>query len=118
MSTSHDKGSYPDDQKRIAPLHDTAAHAHESGAQSHGKQEYETGHERSRRALEHSPSPQPHAGQENGGRFNEHGIAMFGHEDIATLAHKLWQAKGCPAESADADWLEAAKELRARADAS
>jgi hypothetical protein len=27
---------------------------------------------------------------------NEHGIAIFGHEDIATLAYTLWQGRGGP----------------------
>jgi hypothetical protein len=46
---------------------------------------------------------------------NEHGVALFGHEDIATLAHRLWQDRGCPDGSPDEDWFHAAHELRARA---
>jgi hypothetical protein len=45
---------------------------------------------------------------------NEHGIATFGHEDIAALAHALWQARGCPEGSPEEDWFQAAHELRAR----
>jgi hypothetical protein len=45
---------------------------------------------------------------------NEHGIATFGHEEIAALAHTLWQARGCPEGSSEEDWFQAAHQLRAR----
>jgi hypothetical protein len=45
---------------------------------------------------------------------NEHGIGNFGHEDIAALAHALWQARGCPEGSPEEDWFHAVQELRAR----
>jgi len=45
---------------------------------------------------------------------NEHGIAIFGHEDIAALAYAIWQARGCPDGSPEEDWFHAAQELRAR----
>ena len=45
---------------------------------------------------------------------NEHGLATFGHEDIAGLAHALWQARGCPEGSPEQDWFHAVQELRAR----
>ena len=48
--------------------------------------------------------------------MNEHGIATFGHEDIAALAHALWQARGCPEGSPEEDWFQAAQELRARSE--
>ena len=35
-------------------------------------------------------------------------------DDIAVLAHKLWEARGCPDGSPEADWFQAAQELRAR----
>jgi hypothetical protein len=44
-----------------------------------------------------------------------HGIAAFGHREIAALAHKLWQARGCPEGSPEEDWFEAVKELRSHA---
>jgi hypothetical protein len=44
---------------------------------------------------------------------NEHGVATFGHSDIAELAHALWQARGCPQGSPEVDWFHAAHELRA-----
>ena len=48
--------------------------------------------------------------------LNEHGIATFGHEDIAALAYALWQARGCPEGSPEEDWFHAAQELRSRAE--
>jgi hypothetical protein len=41
---------------------------------------------------------------------------MFGHDDIARLAHELWQGRGCPQGSPEEDWFRAAHELRARAE--
>ena len=45
---------------------------------------------------------------------NEHGFAVFGHQDIAALAHALWESRGCPEGSPEEDWFRAAQELRAR----
>ena len=33
------------------------------------------------------------------------------HEQIASLAYSLWQARGCPEGSPNIDWIEAEKEL-------
>jgi len=44
----------------------------------------------SRQALEHSQQAYEQSGQANLRAVNEHGIAVFGHEDIAILAHALW----------------------------
>jgi Protein of unknown function (DUF2934)/DDE domain len=44
----------------------------------------------------------------------ENGIATFGHDDIAAVAHELWQARGCPDGSPQEDWFHAAEELRSR----
>ncbi|HEY3742490.1 MAG TPA: DUF2934 domain-containing protein, partial [Bryobacteraceae bacterium] len=44
-----------------------------------------------------------------------HGIATFGHAQIAELAYELWESKGRPDGTADEDWYEAARQLRARA---
>jgi hypothetical protein len=43
-----------------------------------------------------------------------HGIVAFGHNEIAALAYELWQNRGCPEGSPEADWFQAAKELRSR----
>jgi hypothetical protein len=37
------------------------------------------------------------------------------YQEIAQLAYHRWVARGCPGGSAEADWLEAEQELRARA---
>jgi len=34
--------------------------------------------------------------------------------EIAELAYALWQSRGCPSNSADADWLEAEEIVRQR----
>jgi hypothetical protein len=44
-----------------------------------------------------------------------HGIAAFGHNEIAALAHEFWQGRGCPTGSPDEDWFRAVEELRSRA---
>jgi len=36
--------------------------------------------------------------------------------DIAVLAYQLWQARGCPVGSPEADWFQAEQQLRARLD--
>jgi len=33
------------------------------------------------------------------------------HEQIASLAYALWQARGCPEGSSDVDWLQAEEGL-------
>ena len=116
MSTRYNNGSHYENHQRAAELHDIAAHAHRSAAEAHEKQDHETGQERSRQALEHSRVAHQHTEQTHPGAVNEHGIAIFGHEDIAALAHSLWQARGCPEGSPEEDWLEAAQQLRARAE--
>ena len=35
------------------------------------------------------------------------------HRSIGELAYQLWQARGCPPGSAEQDWLEAERQLRA-----
>ena len=54
----------------------------------------------------------PGEAQQNG--LNEHGFAMFGHREIAALAHQLWELRGCPEGSPDEDWAHAAQQLRDR----
>jgi hypothetical protein len=50
----------------------------------------------------------------HGAAVNEHGMAIFGHAEIAELAHSLWEGRGCPEGSPEEDWLQAAHDLRAR----
>ena len=95
-------------------MHDIAAHAHRDAAEAHEKQDHQTGQEHSRQALEHSQQAYMHSEQAHRAAANEHGIATFGHQDIAALAYALWQARGCPEGSPEEDWFHAAHELRAR----
>jgi hypothetical protein len=38
----------------------------------------------------------------------------LGEQDIAALAHELWQARGCPDGSPQEDWFQAVELLRSR----
>jgi hypothetical protein len=116
MSTRYSHGSHYENHQRAAELHDNAAHAHRSAAEAHEKQDHQTGQELSRQALEHSQQAFEQTGQVHRSAVNEHGIATFGHEDIATLAYALWQARGRPEGSPEEDWFRAAQELRARSE--
>ncbi len=108
MFTRYNNGSHYENHQRAAELQDGAAHAH-GVAEQQGKGEHLTGHEHSRQALEHDAQRPTHPAE------NAHGIATFGHADIAALAYELWQAKGCPHGSSEEDWFHAAAELRSRA---
>jgi hypothetical protein len=104
------QGSHYENHPRAAELHNEGVHAH-TVAEQQGKQDHLTGHEHSRQAHEHAQEAHQHPQ----GATVGHGIAAFGHDEIATLAHELWQARGCPEGSADEDWFHAVKELRSRA---
>jgi hypothetical protein len=110
MSTRYNNGSHYENHQRAKELHDGAEHAHRTGEQ-HGQQEHLTGHEHTRQTLEHSPDSEPHPWEANG----NHRVAEFGHDDIATLARELWEARGCPEGSPEEDWFQAVKQLRSRA---
>ena len=110
MSTQTKDASQRDTRQQAAEIHDNAAHAHDV-AEHQGKQDHLTGHEQSRQAEEHSH----HAHQPAEAATVGHGIAAFGHADIAALAYELWQARGCPDGSPEEDWFRAAEELRSRA---
>jgi len=112
MSTRYNNGSHYENHQRAAELHDSAAHAHRV-AEQHGKQDHLTGHEHSRQALERSHN----AHQQTRTATGAHGIATFGHNDIAALAYELWQARGRPDGSPEEDWFHAAEKLRSRAEA-
>jgi hypothetical protein len=109
MSTRYNKGSHYENHPQAAELHDGSAHAH-SVAEQQGKQDHLSGHEHSRQALEHSADGHWHPQAATTG----HGIAAFGHDEIAALAHELWKARGCPEGSPQEDWFRAAQELRSR----
>jgi hypothetical protein len=110
MSTRYNEGSHYENHPEAAELRDLAAHAHRV-AEEHGKQEHLTGHEHSRQEQEHSPEAHRQSAQSTVG----HGIAAFGHSDIAALAYELWQARGRPEGSPEEDWFQAAEQLRSRA---
>ena len=40
-------------------------------------------------------------------------LAVPEHEKIAVLAYSLWEARGCPEGSPEADWFQAEQELTA-----
>ena len=110
MSSRHNPESHNDNRRRAAELHNVPEHAH-TIAQDHGKQDHLSGHELSRQALEESQDLRRHTQASGAG----HGIDTFGHDEIAALAHKLWQARGCPEGSPEEDWYHAAEQLRSRA---
>ena len=97
--------SHYDNHRRAAELHDIAAHAHNSAAQQHGKQDHRSGQEASRMALEHSNKAYLHSQQ-------IHHAINDQHVATATLAHELWQARGCPEGSPETDWHQAATQLK------
>jgi hypothetical protein len=116
MSKRYNNGSHFENHQRAAELHDNAAHAHRSAAEAHEKQDHQTEQELSKRALEHSKQAHEHTGQTLRDDVNEHGIAIFTHQDTAVLAYGLWQARGCPQGSPDEDWFQASQNLRTRAE--
>ncbi len=93
-------------------MHNLPAHAHRSAAETHEKQDHKTGQERSKLAIAHSQKIHEYTQEAHRNAVNQHGIAIFGHDEIAALAHELWQARGCPDGSAEEDLFNAAKQLR------
>ena len=110
MSTRYNDASHYENHQRTAELQDGAAHAHRV-AEQQGKQDHLTGHEHSRQASEHSQNSH----DTRTGATVGHGIAAFGHAEIADRAYELWQKRGCPDGSPEEDWYRAAEELRSRA---
>jgi hypothetical protein len=115
MSKRYNNGSHYENHQRAAELHESAAHAHRTAAVMQEKEDHQTGQELSRQALEHSQQAYEHTGQMHREAVNEHGIAMFGHDDISALAHSLWQGRGSPQGSPEEDWYLAVHQLRAHA---
>jgi hypothetical protein len=114
MSTRYNNGSHYENHQRAAELHDLAAHAHRTAAEQPSQQDHQTGQQRSRQALEHSLEAYRHTQEVHPKATNEHGIALFGHAEIAALAYELWQARGCAQGSHEKDWFDAAEQLRSR----
>jgi hypothetical protein len=109
MSTRYNNGSHYENHQRAAELHNLAAHAHRVAGQ-HGQQDHQSGHEHSRQALEYSTRAHQHTQE----ALAAHGLVPFGHHEIATLAHELWQARGRPEGSPEVDWFAAVEQLRSR----
>lgn len=115
MSTRYNNGSHYENHQRAAELQNAPGHAHRSAEQQHDKQEHLTPHEETRHAMEHSrDSPNDFSGGDVPATVG-HGVAAFGHRDIAARAYQLWQARGCPEGSPELDWFQAVKELRSNA---
>jgi Protein of unknown function (DUF2934) len=109
MPALHDTEPLHQNHKRAAELHDRAADAHRIAQEN--ERGDETGDEHSRRALDHSQA----ADKLTTAMAFGYGVVTFGHDEIATLAYELWQARGCPYGSPEEDWLRAESELRSRA---
>jgi len=109
MSERYNNGSHYENHPQAAELQNLASHTHRTGEQ-HGKQEHLTPHEQTRRSLEHGEEVSHPQAPTTG-----HGVTAFGHQDIAALAHSLWEKRGCPEGSAEQDWYHAVKELRTHA---
>jgi Protein of unknown function (DUF2934) len=107
--TLHDTEALYPNHQRAAESHDRAADAHRI-AQKHEKGDVITGEEYSRQALNHSQA----AAKLTKAIALGYGVVTFGHDEIASLAYELWQARGCPYGSPEEDWLRAENELRAR----
>jgi hypothetical protein len=100
------------DSQQIAAEHrGDAAHAHRTGAEHRGQEDHVTGHEKSRQAHEHSNQAYLQSQQEHQGAGREHAASE---QDIAPLAYKLWQDRGCPDGSPEEDWFRAVEHLRPR----
>ena len=111
--SSHDNQNHAGNHWQAAELHELAAHAHSAAAEDHGKQEHQSGQEHTRQALEHSSLAHLLSTQHSDPKtVNEHGIARFGHEQIAKMAHDLWLHRGSPEGSSEEDWFRAAALLR------
>jgi hypothetical protein len=105
-----------DSYRKAIELHNLAAHAHRTAAVHHGQEDHLTGHEHSRQALEHSKTAYQHSlGMHQQATADRAVIVRtqeVSEEDIAVLAYKLWQARGCPEGSSQEDWFHAVAELK------
>jgi len=110
MSQRFNNGSHYENHQRAAEMHELAAHAHQV-AELEKEGSHLSGHEHSRRALEHSEK----AHQLTHAATVGHGIASFGHSEIAAVAYEIWKARGGTGGSAEQDWQQATEQLRSHA---
>jgi hypothetical protein len=83
MSTRYNNGSHYENHQEAAELQDGAAHAHRVGEQQ-GKQQFLTGHEHSRQALEHS-----RAAHQQTQAVSGHGLAEDAAKSTSSAATRL-----------------------------
>ena len=105
-----------DSHRKAVEYHNLAAHAHRTAAVHHGQEDHLTGHEHSRQALEHSQTAYQHSLGMHQKATADRAVVVHTQEareeDIAALAYKLWQARGCPDGSSQEDWFRAVAELK------
>jgi hypothetical protein len=111
MSTRYKNGSHYENHQRAAELQNVGAHTHRVGEQQ-GEAEHLTAHEQSRQTLEHSVERQENQAATTA--MVGHGVAAFGHEETAELAHQLWLERGSPEGSPEKDWYDALHILKSR----
>jgi hypothetical protein len=107
VSAGDDNELRYENHDRAAELHDQAADAHRI-AQKHEKDDERTDGKHSLHVLEHSQA----AHSLTKALAFGYGVRPCGHDEIATLAYELWQARGCPYGSPEEDWFRAEAELR------
>jgi hypothetical protein len=101
------------ESQQIAAEHrDLAVHAHRAGAEHHGKEDHLTGHESSRQAQEHSNQAYLHTQDQHRTEHAGNPAHTANEQEIAAMAYKLWQGRGCPEGSSEEDWFRAAQVLR------
>jgi len=90
-----------------------STHVQNASADSHQRQDHQSGQEQSRQALEHSQQLQEHAalGDQEPAIEHDFAISLLAHEDLALRAYKLWEARGRPVGSPNQDWFLAVQEL-------
>ena len=96
----HNSGSGDQHHQRAAEMQNSPGHAHVVAEVSREKQDHLTGHEQSRLALAQQAQVHP----ENARQGTD------AHAEVHVLAHRLWEARGCPLGSPDQDWFEAVKQ--------
>jgi hypothetical protein len=64
--------------------------------------------------LEHSNRAYLQTQQERHGARKETGDHAAAEQEVAALAHKFWQDRGCPEGSPAEDWFRAVEELQSR----
>lgn len=114
MANRKMNGSGGEHHQRAVELQDGAAHAHLVAAATPEKQDHQTGHELSSQAREHSRPAHEHTDQAHPGGASGH---LAGHEELAILAHRLWEARGRPEGSPEEDWFHAEIRLQGRGQA-